>query len=156
MSDNNDFRNEFLKDGKNVIISKKMKEIRLSRGMTQDDVAKKLHIDRSVYAKYETGKLTPTQERIKEFTDVFGIDIKELEKGVSAVIPDTSALLKNKRLLTMLLEDFDQVIIPDTVLDELDYQKDKGKNKKIAWQIMMTIDEYRTRFRERLLFDRRL
>ena len=56
MSGNKDFRNEFLKDGKNVIISKKMKEIRLSRDMTQGDVAKELHIDRSVYAKYETGK----------------------------------------------------------------------------------------------------
>lgn len=156
MSGNNDFRTEFLKDGKNVIISKKMKEIRQSRKMTQEDVANKLHIDRSVYAKYETGKLTPTKERIQEFSDIFGIDISELEKCVSAVIPDTSALLKNKRLLTMLLEDFDQVIIPDTVLNELDYHKDKdkGRNKKIAWQIMMTIDEYRTRFRERLLFER--
>ncbi len=99
MSGNKDFRNEFLKDGKNVIISKKMKEIRLSHGMTQVDVAKELHIDRSVYTKYETGKLTPTQERIQEFADIFDIDINELEKCVSAVIPDTSALLKNKRLL---------------------------------------------------------
>ncbi len=154
MADNKEFRNEFLKDGKNVIVSKKMKEIRLSRGMTQVDVAKELHIDRSVYAKYESGKLTPTQERIQEFAAIFGVDISELEKSVSAVIPDTSALLKNKRLLTMLLEDFDQVIIPDTVLEELDYQKDKGRNKKIAWQVMMTIDEYRTRFRERLIFER--
>lgn len=154
MSDSKNFRNEFLKDGKNVIISKKMKEIRQSRGMTQGDVARELHIDRSVYAKYETGKLTPPQERIQKFADIFDIDISELEKCVSAVIPDTSALLKNKRLLTMLLEDFDQVIIPDTVLNELDYQKDKGRNKKIAWQVMMTIDEYRTRFRERLLFER--
>lgn len=154
MAENKEFRNEFLKDGKNVIVSKKMKEIRLSRGMTQVDVAKELHIDRSVYAKYESGKLTPTQERIQEFAAIFGVDISELEKSVSAVIPDTSALLKNKRLLTMLLEDFDQVIIPDTVLEELDYQKDKGRNKKIAWQVMMTIDEYRTRFRERLIFER--
>lgn len=154
MSEKNDVKNEFLKDGKNVIISKKMKEIRLSKGMTQGDVANKLHIDRSVYAKYETGKLAPTQERIQEFANIFNIEINELEKCVSAVIPDTSALLKNKRLLTMLLEDFDLVIIPDTVLNELDYQKDNGRNKKIAWQVMMTIDEYRTRFRERLLFER--
>ena len=154
MSGNKDFGNEFLKDGKNIIVSKKMKEIRLSRGMTQGDVAKELHIDRSVYAKYETGKLTPTQERIQEFAAIFGIEPSELERSVSAVIPDTSALLKNKRLLTMLLEDFDQVIIPDTVLEELDYQKDRGRNKKIAWQVMMTINEYRTRFRERLVFER--
>ena len=62
MSDNKDFRSEFLKDGKNVIISKKMKEIRLSRGMTQGDAAKELHIDRSVYAKYETGVDTYTRK----------------------------------------------------------------------------------------------
>lgn len=149
-----DFKSEFLKDGRNVIISKKMREIRLSNNMKQGDVANRLHIDRSVYTKYETGALKPTPERIAEFAEFFRVDVGELEKCVSAVIPDTSALLKNKRLLAMLLEDFDRVIIPDTVLNELDYQKDKGRNKKIAWQVMMTINEYRTRFRERMCFEK--
>lgn len=154
MYDSNELRNELLKDGKNVVLSKKLKQIRSEKNMTQEEVAKKINIERSVYSKYETGKLTPTKERLCELAKVFNIDVKEFEKCTSAVIPDTSALLKNKRLLTMLLEDFDQVIIPDVVLNELDYQKDKGKNKKIAWQVMMVIKEYSTRFRERLLFEK--
>ena len=145
--------NHFPIDGKNVIIRKRMKEIRTNAGKTQAQVAEMMHIDRSVYAKYETGALTPSEERIQQFAEIFSIRPEELEKAISAVIPDTSALMKNKRLLTTLLEDFDQVIIPDTVLSELDYQKDHGKNRNAAWQVMMTIDEYRSRFRNRMLFE---
>ena len=145
--------NYFPIDGKNVIIRKRMKEIRTNAGKTQAQVAEMMHIDRSVYAKYETGVLTPSEERIQQFAEIFSIRPEELEKAISAVIPDTSALMKNKRLLTTLLEDFEQVIIPDTVLSELDYQKDHGKDRNAAWQVMMTIDEYRSRFRNRMLFE---
>ena len=145
--------NHFPIDGKNVIIRKRMKEIRTNAGKTQAQVAEMMHIDRSVYAKYETGVLTPSEERIQQFAEIFSIRPEELEKAISAVIPDTSALMKNKRLLTTLLEDFEQVIIPDTVLSELDYQKDHGKDRNAAWQVMMTIDEYRSRFRNRMLFE---
>ena len=148
--------NHFPIDGKNVIIRKRMKEIRTNAGKTQAQVAEMMHIDRSVYAKYETGVLTPSEERIQQFAEIFSIRPEELEKAISAVIPDTSALMKNKRLLTTLLEDFEQVIIPDTVLSELDYRKDHSKDRKdrnAAWQVMMTIDEYRSRFRNRMLFE---
>lgn len=144
--------NNSLKDGENVVLRKKLKELRKSSDMSQKDVAEKLHIDRTVYTKYENGTLKPNQERLHKLAEIFGVNVSEFEKCTAAVIPDTSALLKNKRLLTMLLEDYDQVIIPDTVLNELDYQKNKGKNKRIAWQVMMLINEYRTRFSKRLLF----
>lgn len=57
----------------------------------------------------------------------------------SCVIPDTSALIKNQNLLSLLLEDFKLVIIPQVVLNELNYQKDLKKNND-AWFAMQRIN----------------
>ncbi len=136
---------------RNAIIRKNMREIRKQSGKTQEEVARGLLIDRTVYSKYETGKLSPGVEFVQRFAAYFNIPPDRLEKSVSAVIPDTSALLKNRRLLSLLLHDFDVVLIPDIVLSELDHQKDHGRNQKAAWQVMMTIDDYRTRYSDRLV-----
>lgn len=140
-----------LENGKNAVIRKNMREIRKQSGKTQEEVARGLLMDRTVYSKYETGKLTPNMEFIRRFAEYFSVPPDSLEKCVSAVIPDTSALLKNRRLLSLLLHDFDTVIIPDIVLDELDHQKDRGKNQKAAWQVMMTIEDYRSRYSDRII-----
>jgi ankyrin repeat protein/transcriptional regulator with XRE-family HTH domain len=135
-----------------VSLGKKMKEVRVQRGKTQDDVGQIFNIDRTVYSKYESGKVRPNMEFITGFSEHFNVPIDELRKKVSVAIPDTCALLKNKRLLHMLLEDYDQVIIPSTVLDELSYQKNRGsdnKTKNIAWQMLANIDYYRTEYSER-------
>ena len=58
----------------------------------------------------------------------------------SAVIPDTSALMKNCNVLNFLLEDFKTVIISQTTLDELNFQKDKKKNNQ-AWLAMQKIEQ---------------
>ena len=140
-----------LENERNAVIRKNMREIRKKSGKTQKEVARGLLMDRTVYSKYETGKLTPNMDFILRFSNYFSIPPDSLEKSVSAVIPDTSALLKNRRLLSLLLHDFDVVIIPDIVLGKLDRQKEFGRNKKAAWQVMMTIDDYRTRYSDRII-----
>ena len=132
-----------------VSLGKKMREVRGSK--TQEEIGKIFIVDRTVYSKYESGKVRPSREFIAEFSEYFHIPIDELLKKVSVAIPDTSALLKNKRLLHMLLEDYDQVIIPTTVLSELSFQKNRGneKVKKIAWQMLANIDYYTTEYADR-------
>jgi len=132
-----------------VSLGKKMKEIR--KGMTQDNISQIFHIDRTVYSKYESGKVRPNREFIIKFSEQFHVPVEELLKKVSVALPDTSALLKNKRLLHMLLEDYDQVIIPTTVLSELSSQKNRGRGKeaKIAWQMLANIDYYITEYSDR-------
>lgn len=133
-------------------LGKQMRRIRTEAGKKQEEVAAIFPISRTVYTKYETGKVRPSREYISIFANYFHIRIEELLKKVSVAIPDTCALLKNKRLLHMLLEDYEQVIIPSTVLNELSYQKNHGKNKKeknIAWQIMTSINYYVTEYKER-------
>ena len=128
-------------------IGKAMERIRKQQPekWTQKMVAEKLNIDRSVYAKYENGTLMPPKERVQKFAEIFNITMREeLYRNISIVIPDTSVLLKNKRLLMLLLHDYNQVVIPDTVQIELDKAKDQGN--KAGWQVLMQIPEFRKRY----------
>ena len=135
-------------------VGKTMARIRKEQPIkwTQEAVAERLHMDRSVYAKYESGKLIPPMDRILEFAELFHIKPEELKRQVSLVIPDTSALLKNKRLLHLLLEDYNQVVIPDTVQLELDRAKDRGN--KAGWQVLMTIPEFRKKYPDKFRIEK--
>lgn len=122
-----------------ALLAKNMKFIRMQHGYTQEEVAKCLHIDRSVYARHESGKTIPDPKRVEAFSHIFHIGAEKLLQNRSLVIPDTSCLLKNQRILTALLEDFSAVVIPQTVIDELSYQKKTARHKKEAWMILKTI-----------------
>lgn len=143
------------------LIGMQMKRIRTEHNLTQQQVCDRwprfdgstvAAIDRTVYAKYENGKLTPSDERIKQFASIFNIspdELKHMYQSTAIVIPDTSALLNNSLLLEMLMEDFDQVVIASTVQLELsgmknargDLSKDEKINKKKASQIISKINE---------------
>lgn len=135
-----------------VSLGKILKKVRTSanngKGMTQAEVAEIFNVSRTVYTKYENGTVKPSREGLEAFAKKFNINFDELNKKISVAIPDTCALLKNKRLLHMLLEDYDKIIIPTTVINELSYRKNqKGTpqeraNAKAAWQVMANIDYY--------------
>lgn len=138
------------------LIGMQMKRIRTDRGWSQKKVCEEwprsngstvASIDRTVYAKYESGILTPSDERIEQFASIFDItpdELRHMYQSTAIVIPDTSALLNNSMLLEMLMEDFDQVVIASTVQLELsgmknargDLSKDEKINKKKASQII--------------------
>ncbi len=124
-----------------VSLGKAMRKIRTSANMNQEEAAKIFNVSRTVYTKYETGTVKPNQEGLEAFAKKFNVNLDELLKKVSIAIPDTCALLKNKRLLHMLLEDYDQVIIPTTVMRELSFRKaqkatpQERKTAKVAWQV---------------------
>ena len=132
---------------KETLVGKNMKSIRKAAGMTQQEVAGRMSIDRSVYTKYETGTLTPSLDTIQSFANIMKVRQEQLLRSASVVIPDSSALMKNRRLLSLLMEDFDQVVILSTVIQELDKYKDR--RNKGAWQVLMTIEDFRTRYRGR-------
>ena len=140
-----------------ISLGKAMKMIRSSAGINQKQVADDIfHVDRTVYTKYENGTVKPNIEGLKKFAEKFNISFDELLKKVSVAIPDTCALLKNKRLLHMLLEDYDQIIIPTTVMRELSYRKaqkgtpEERKTAKVAWQVMANIDYYLEEYKDRI------
>lgn len=139
-----------------ISLGKAMRNYRVSAGLKQKEAAEIFNVSRTVYTKYETGTVKPSREGIEKFAKKFNVRFDELLKKISIAIPDTCALLKNKRLLHMLLEDYDQVIIPTTVMRELSYRKTQKstakerKTAKVAWQVMANIDYYLEEYKDRI------
>jgi len=143
------------------LIGMHMRRIRTEHNLTQQQVcdiwprvdgSNVAAINRTVYAKYESGIIIPSDERIEEFASIFKISsdvLRQMRYSTSIAIPDTSALLNNSLLLEMLMEDFDQVVIASTVQLELsglknargDLSTDERINQKKASQIIGKINE---------------
>lgn len=59
-------------------IGKKLRELRISEGLTQQALADKLNISRVNYTRYETNKVRPDYETLITIADLYGISLDEL------------------------------------------------------------------------------
>lgn len=50
-----------------------LRRLRISCGLTQQAVADALHVNRATYTYYETGKTTPSVERLGKIAEIFGV-----------------------------------------------------------------------------------
>lgn len=57
------------------VIGKKLKQLRKSKGMTQEDVAAKVNITRSTISNYEIGRRTPHLKDLSALAGVFGVGL---------------------------------------------------------------------------------
>ena len=62
-------------------ISKRIKELRMERNMTQDDLAERLHVTRQTVSSWETKKTRPDVEMLEAIAQVFEIELTELLYG---------------------------------------------------------------------------
>ncbi len=53
-------------------------EVRKSRGLSQEEVAKEIGIDRSTVAKWETGKAKPKADTLLALSALFNCSIDEI------------------------------------------------------------------------------
>lgn len=60
------------------MISKILRKLRENSGLTQQQVAETLNIDRSTYAYYETGKTTPDINTIIKLAKIFNVSYTEI------------------------------------------------------------------------------
>ena len=58
---------------KNVIM-----QLRTQRGLTQDELATRLHVTRQAVSRWETGKTLPDQETLKGLSALFDVSINTL------------------------------------------------------------------------------
>lgn len=63
-------------------IGKKLKQLRKSRGLTQEQVAEKVDITRSTISNYEIGRRTPHLKDLSALAGVFGVGLDYF--GISA------------------------------------------------------------------------
>lgn len=146
---------------KSNIFGINIKRYRKEAGITQEMLAQKAHMQRSTISKYEKGVLTPTPDNLEEIEKALELKSGTLAQKAAIAIPDTSALMKNKRLINLLLEDYSLIVIPDIVIIELsgfknlkiNYRsqpKDK-RNKKLASQVMSMIEEYLIKYKNKII-----
>lgn len=57
-----------------------IKSIRLNAGLTQQELAEKLNLDRSAVSHYENGDSTPTVKTLCKISELFEISIENLLK----------------------------------------------------------------------------
>lgn len=133
--------------------AKEILKIRISNNLTQDEFARKLDVSRPTVSNWELAKCIPTTEQIMKINDVFHVsanEILQIKKSTIFVL-DTCVILNRPRIINQLLgnENISQIIIPDTVISELNYQKDHGQ-KQQAWFAMVTIEKFRKEYPHKL------
>lgn len=130
-----------------VFLGKRMKKLREENGVTMEEMAKRLNIaNKSSISRVESGSTSynTLKEMAIQYCKEFQMDKLQTEqflRGDRIAIPDTSALLYNTQLIDELSEEYNKVIIPKIVIDELDHIKDKSANAlaKKAWQLICSI-----------------
>ncbi len=65
-----------------MLIKEKLLKLRKSEGITQDVIAKHLHISRSTYTYYESGKTSPSLEQLRSIANFYGISFYSLVKDM--------------------------------------------------------------------------
>lgn len=61
-----------------MLLNQRLKHFRTSSGLTQQQVADVLGLDRSTYAYYESGKTTPDIKSVNKLLKIFNISYYEL------------------------------------------------------------------------------
>ena len=67
--------------------AKRLKELRASRGLTQDDLARELNLVKSSISMYENGKRKPSFEVIEAIADYFNVNMDTLYSSAPVFVP---------------------------------------------------------------------
>lgn len=59
-------------------LAKRIKQLRVEKGMTQLDVASKMGIDDSSYRKIESGRTNPTSRTLYKLAEALDVSVSEL------------------------------------------------------------------------------
>ena len=88
--------------------AEKIKTLRKDSGLTQQEVADKLYVSRSLYAKYESGLATPSKDILQKIALLFDTGVKDLiscEETTFMVVDEqnTRQTLKNVTLIASVV-----------------------------------------------------
>lgn len=81
-------------------LANRLKELRLSRHLTQQDLANKLYISRSLYAKYESNISIPSDDILVQLADIYGIPTNDL---LGYKTPFNSKRFRFNRIINLVL-----------------------------------------------------
>ena len=67
--------------------AKRLKELRVSRGLAQDDLARELNLVKSSISMYENGKRKPSFEVLEAIADYFNVNMDTLYSSAPVFVP---------------------------------------------------------------------
>jgi len=90
-----------------VKIGEKIKEARMSKGMTQEDVSKILHVSRSTISSWEVNRTYPDLDLLVALSDLYDISLdvilREDTQMVKKIVHETKNSKKRQRWIIVLL-----------------------------------------------------
>ena len=81
-------------------LADKLKELRLSKHLTQQDLADMLFISRSLYAKYENNISTPSDDFLAKLANIYDMPINDL---IAYKTSSFDKIFKFNRIVTLIL-----------------------------------------------------
>lgn len=88
-------------------IDQKLKDARKNAGITQEDLAEKLHVSRQTISSWENGRSYPDIVSIVLLSDIYGISLDDLLKGDDKMLKklekDTDVVKSNRKLIGIYL-----------------------------------------------------
>lgn len=67
-----------------TIIALILKELRLLKNASQQQISDKLNIERSTYTKWETGQISLRVDQLQEIANLYGIDFEFMARCINA------------------------------------------------------------------------
>ncbi|MFA7020603.1 MAG: helix-turn-helix domain-containing protein [Bacilli bacterium] len=83
-------------------LNEKIRKYRKEGGLSQEQLASKIFVSRTLITKYESGSVFPTDENLEKLATVFGINGTELLSDEEKISIIEKSYMSNYRLWTIL------------------------------------------------------
>ena len=94
-----------------MMLSEKVKELRKAQGMSQEELASRLHVVRQTVSKWEKGLSVPDADMLIRLADVFGVSVTQLLGGVAGTEPQTASAEELDAVARQLAEINEQLAV---------------------------------------------
>ena len=84
-------------------IAKRLKKLRLEKRLTQDDLARRLHVTRQAVSNWETCKTVVGIEYLMKLGEIYGVSVDELLHGEWAAEPEVYPQNQRKYMVTLTI-----------------------------------------------------
>lgn len=97
----------------NEIFSEKIKKLRLTKGLTQEQLAKLVYVSRSAVAKWEQNRGFPNIEALQKMSEIFEVSIDDLlsDKELEIIKVMNSKKISIQRKIIIVLSVFMSIIL---------------------------------------------
>jgi transcriptional regulator with XRE-family HTH domain len=85
-----------------IMFAQKLKQLRTEKVLTQDELAKQVHVSRSAVAKWEQGRGYPTEESIADLCALFGVSKDELIDDDKEALEQRRGEARKRKILSII------------------------------------------------------